>query len=164
MNLADFGWGTVLFQLIGFGLLLWLLSKFALRPLLGVMQKRQDMINDQIDSAERNRKESEKMIEEQKEELKQARVEARELIENAKKVGEQQGKDIVREAKAEAERIQHQALAEIRNEKEQAVTELREQVASLSVLIAQKVIEKELDASEQDKLVQDYLKQAGEEL
>ncbi|MFB4213549.1 F0F1 ATP synthase subunit B [Shouchella sp. JSM 1781072] len=157
-------WGSALYQLFAFTLLMLLIAKFALKPLMGVMQKRQDMINDQIDSAERNRKEAEKMLEDQKDELKQARVEARELIENAKKVGEQQGRDIVREAKAEADRIQQQALAEIRNEKEQAVTALREQVASLSVLIAQKVIEKELDASEQDKLVQEYLKQAGEEL
>ncbi|MFS0788427.1 F0F1 ATP synthase subunit B [Shouchella sp. 1P09AA] len=157
-------WGSALYQLFAFTLLMLLIAKFALKPLMGVMQKRQDMINDQIDSAERNRKDAEKMLEDQKDELKQARVEARELIENAKKVGEQQGRDIVREAKAEADRIQQQALAEIRNEKEQAVTALREQVASLSVLIAQKVIEKELDASEQDKLVQEYLKQAGEEL
>ncbi len=159
-----FDWGTVLYQITSFTVLIILLGIFAIKPLLGVMQNRQNMINDQIDSAEKNRKEAEKMIADQKEEMKKARVEARELIENAKKAGEQQGQEIVREAKAEADRVQQQALAEIRNEKEQAVTALREQVASLSVLIAQKVIEKELDASEQDKLVQEYLKQAGEEL
>lgn len=71
---------------------------------------------------------------------------------------------MVRAAKEEAQRIHQQALAEIQNEKDQAVAALREQVASLSVLIAQKVIEKELDASEQDQLVQEYLKQASEEL
>ncbi|WP_054705528.1 F0F1 ATP synthase subunit B [Bacillus sp. JCM 19041] len=160
----DIYWGTALYQLAAFAVLLFLLSRFALKPLLGVMQKRQDMINEQIDSAERNRKEAEKMIEEQREEMKAARVEARELVENAKKAGEQQGQEIVRASKEEAARVHQQALAEIQNEKEQAVAALREQVASLSVLIAQKVIEKELDASEQDKLVQEYLKQAGEEL
>ncbi|WP_059104133.1 F0F1 ATP synthase subunit B [Shouchella shacheensis] len=160
----EIAWGSALFQLLGFTVLLLLLSKFALRPLLGVMQKRQDMVNEQIDSAEKNRKEAEKLIEEQRNEMKNARVEARELIENAKKAGEQQGQDIVRASKEEAQRIHEQALAEIQNEKDQAVAALREQVASLSVLIAQKVIEKELDASEQDQLVQEYLKQASEEL
>lgn len=47
-------------------------------------------------------------------------------------------------------------------EKEQAVSALREQVASLSVMIASKVIEKELDEQAQEKLIQDYLKEVGE--
>ncbi|WZY00164.1 F0F1 ATP synthase subunit B [Bacillus sp. FSL W7-1360] len=160
----DIEWGSVIYSLVGFMILLALLSKFALKPLLGVMQNRQNMINDQIDAAKRNQEESEKLVAAQQEELKKARVEARELIENAKKAGEQQGKQMVEEARAEAARIHAQALAEIQNEKEQAVAALRAQVSSLSVLIASKVIEKELDAKEQDKLVQTYLKQVGEEL
>ncbi|CAM5361852.1 ATP synthase F0F1 subunit B [Bacillus safensis FO-36b] [Bacillus safensis subsp. safensis] len=54
------------------------------------------------------------------------------------------------------------ARTEIVKEKEQAVAALREQVASLSVLIASKVIEKELDEQAQEKLIQEYLKEAGE--
>ncbi|SDB86571.1 F0F1 ATP synthase subunit B [Shouchella lonarensis] len=160
----DIAWGTIVYQLVGFLVLIALLNKFALKPMLGIMQNRQDMINEQMDSAKRNQEEAEKLVAAQQEELKKARVEARELIENAKKAGEQQGKQMVEEARAEAARIHAQALAEIQNEKEQAVAALRAQVSSLSVLIASKVIEKELDAKEQDKLVQTYLKQVGEEL
>lgn len=157
-------WGSIAVQLIGFIILLALLSKFALRPLLGIMEQREKLVNDQIDSAERNRKDAEELLNQQREELNKAKKEAQGIIENAKKLGEQQGLDIVKASKEEAQRMKDTAIAEIQNEKDQAVVALREQVASLSVLIAQKVIEKELDEKAQEQLIQDYLKQAGEEL
>ncbi|MFK3939838.1 F0F1 ATP synthase subunit B [Alkalihalobacillus sp. NPDC078783] len=157
-------WGSIVVQLLGFVILLGLLSKFALRPLLGIMEQREKLVNDQIDSAERNRKDAEELLNQQREELNKAKKEAQGIIENAKKLGEQQGLDIVKASKEEAQRMKNTAIAEIQNEKDQAVVALREQVASLSVLIAQKVIEKELDEKAQEQLIQDYLKQAGEEL
>jgi F-type H+-transporting ATPase subunit b len=157
-------WGSIVVQLLGFIILLALLSKFALRPLLGIMEQREKLVNDQIDSAERNRKDAEELLNQQREELNKAKKEAQGIIENAKKLGEQQGLDIVKASKEEAQRMKDTAIAEIQNEKDQAVVALREQVASLSVLIAQKVIEKELDEKAQEQLIQDYLKQAGEEL
>lgn len=157
-------WGSIAVQLVGFIILLALLSKFALRPLLGIMEQREKLVNDQIDSAERNRKDAEELLNQQREELNKAKKEAQGIIENAKKLGEQQGLDIVKASKEEAQRMKDTAIAEIQNEKDQAVVALREQVASLSVLIAQKVIEKELDEKAQEQLIQDYLKQAGEEL
>ncbi|MDQ0207038.1 F0F1 ATP synthase subunit B [Alkalicoccobacillus murimartini] len=157
-------WGSIAVQLIGFIILLALLSKFALKPLLGVMEQREKLVNDQIDSAERNRKDAEELLNQQREELNNAKKEAQGIIENAKKLGEQQGQDIIKTSREEAGRMKDTAIAEIQNEKDQAVVALREQVASLSVLIAQKVIEKELDEKAQEQLIQDYLKQAGEEL
>lgn len=65
-------------------------------------------------------------------------------------------------AREESERLKEAARTEIVKEKEQAVAALREQVASLSVMIASKVIEKELDEQAQDQLIQDYLKEVGE--
>ena len=64
--------------------------------------------------------------------------------------------------RAEAERIKEAAKLEIEQQKEKAVAAIREQVASLSVLIASKVIEKELTAQDQDALINEYIKEAGE--
>lgn len=94
--------------------------------------------------------------------LKEAKQESQSLIENAKKLGEKQKEDIIQVARAESERLKEAARTEIVKEKEQAVSALREQVASLSVLIASKVIEKELDEQAQEQLIQDYLKEVGE--
>ncbi|WP_078556141.1 F0F1 ATP synthase subunit B [Bacillus alkalicellulosilyticus] len=157
-------WGTALYQLAAFVTLLWVVSRFALKPIMGMMEKRQNMVNEQIDFAERDRKEAEKYLEQQRQEIQNARQEAQSILENAKKMSEKQGQDIVNAARGEAERIKDSALAEIQQEKEAAVASLREQVASLSVLIATKVIEKELDEKQQKKFVEDYLKEVGEEL
>lgn len=128
------------------------------------MQKREEHIAGQITSAEKNRKESEKYLAEQREEIQKARNEAQSIIANAKLLSEQQTEEMIKSAKVEAERVKESALAEIKREKEQAVSELREQVASLSVLIATKVIERELDEKEQAKFIEDTLKEVGGEL
>ena len=66
-------------------------------------------------------------------------------------------------ARSEAERLKNAAKREIEQQKEKAVAALREQVASLSVLIASKVIEKELSEEDQEKLINEYIQEAGEE-
>ncbi|MED5047005.1 F0F1 ATP synthase subunit B [Bacillus siamensis] len=158
----SFNGGDILFQLLAMLVLLALLKKFALGPLLNIMKQREDHITGEITSAEQRNKEAQKLIEEQRVLLKEAKQESQSLIENAKKLGEKQKEDIIQAARAESERLKEAARTEIVKEKEQAVSALREQVASLSVLIASKVIEKELDEQAQEKLIQDYLKEVGE--
>ncbi|CUB43179.1 MULTISPECIES: F0F1 ATP synthase subunit B [Bacillus] len=158
----SFNGGDILFQLLAMLVLLALLKKFALGPLLNIMKQREDHIAGEITSAEERNKEAQKLIEEQRVLLKEAKQESQLLIENAKKLGEKQKEDIIQAARAESERLKEAARTEIVKEKEQAVSALREQVASLSVLIASKVIEKELDEQAQEQLIQDYLKEVGE--
>lgn len=158
----DINWGTAIYQLVAFVVLLYFVSKFALKPLMGMMEQREQLVNEQIDRAEQKSKEAEAFVTEQRKELEKARQEAQDIIAQAKKLSEKQGQDIVEQAREHAERIKDSALAEIQREKEQAISTLREQVASLSVLIATKVIEKELDEKEQEKLVQEYLKEVSE--
>lgn len=159
---ATLNTGDIVFQLLMFIILLALLKKFAWGPLMGVMKQREDHIANEIDSAEKNRADAEKLLEEQRELLKEARSEARELIENAKKQAEVQREEIINTARAEAERMKETASREIEQQKENAVAAIREQVASLSVMIASKVIEKELTEADQEKLINEYIKEAGE--
>lgn len=141
-----------------------LLKKYAFGPVIAMMQKREEHIANQISSAEKNREQAETYLAEQREEIKRAREEAQNIIANAKKISEQQTQEMIQAAKEESDRMKEIALAEIKREKEQAVSTLREQVASLSVLVATKVIERELDEKSQEKLIADYLKEVGEEL
>ncbi|MED3601582.1 F0F1 ATP synthase subunit B [Bacillus subtilis] len=158
----SFNGGDILFQLLAMLILLALLKKYALGPLLNIMKQREDHIAGEITSAEEKNKEAQQLIEEQRVLLKEARQESQTLIENAKKLGEKQKEEIIQAARAESERLKEAARTEIVKEKEQAVSALREQVASLSVMIASEVIEKELDEQAQEKLIQDYLKEVGE--
>lgn len=149
-------------QLVVFLTLLYLLRKFAWDKLMDMMKQRENHIAGEIDAAERSNQEAKKLLEQQTAALKEARVEAQSLVENAKKIAEDQKSDIVKAAQEEANRLKEAAKKEIQQEKEQAVVALREQVASLSVLIASKVIEKELNEQDQQKLIDDYVKQVGE--
>ncbi|UCZ53022.1 F0F1 ATP synthase subunit B [Bacillus shivajii] len=152
------------YQIFGFLVLMWLLKRYALGPIMEMMEKRENHIADQISSAEKNREEAEKYLAEQREAIQSARTEAKEIVERTKKLSEQQAEDIIANAKKDADRIKEAALAEITQEKEQAISALREQVSTLSVLVASKVIEKELDEQEQEKLIQETLKEVGEDL
>ena len=155
-------WGTALYQLVLFFVLLSLLRKYALTPLLGVMEARQNKIASDIASAEKNREEAIKLIEEQKKELQATRQDAAKIIESARLNAEKQADDIVAKAMAEAEQFKKNAQTEIIREKEQAMASLRDQVGALSVMLATKIIEKELDNNQQEKLVSDFLKEVGE--
>lgn len=159
---ASFNGGTILFQLVMFIILLAMLKKYAWGPLMGVMKQREEHIAGEIDAAEKSRVEANKLLEEQRSLLKEARTEAQTLIETAKKQADVQREEMITAARAEAERVKESAKLEIEQQKEQAVAAIREQVASLSVLIASKVIEKELTVADQEKLINDYIQEAGE--
>ena len=146
-----------------FILLMVLVVKFAWGPVMDMMQKREDHIAEQIEVAETNRIEAEKASKEAAERLQQTRQEAQKILDDAKSAGQQQEESIIAAAREEAERIRQAAQEEIRNEKEKALQALQDQVASLSVLIARKMIEKEISAQDQDKLIAEYIEKVGEE-
>lgn len=155
-------YGTIIYQLVLFFILLALLRKYAFGPLMGIMKQREEHIASEIEAAEKNNAEAKKLVEEQRAFMKQSRVEAQELIEKARKQAEEQKDGIIVAAKAEAESIKEAAVKDIQREKEQAIAALQAQVAVLSVQIASKVIQKELKEEDQASLIRDYIKEVGE--
>jgi F-type H+-transporting ATPase subunit b len=155
--------GDIIFQLVMFIILLILLKIFAWGPLMGIMKTREEHVANEINAAEQSKKEAKNLLEDQRNLLKEARNEAQALIESARKQGDIQRDEIVVIARSEAERMKESAKLEIEQQKEKAVAAIREQVAQLSVLIASKVIEKELTVQDQEKLISEYIQEAGEE-
>ncbi|MEW9671196.1 F0F1 ATP synthase subunit B [Ammoniphilus sp. 3BR4] len=155
-------WGTALYQLVLFGVLFLLLRKYALGPLMGVMEARQQKISNDIATAEKNRADAMRLLEDQKAELNAARKDAAKIIETARVTADKQAEELLAKAKAEADAFKKAAQTDIAREKEQAMAALREQVGALSVMLATKIIEKELDNTQQEKLVSDFLKEVGE--
>lgn len=154
--------GNALVQLVVFIVLLALLRKYAWGPLMGIMKDREEHIANEIEAAERNHQDSIKLAEEQRQLIKQSRVEAQQLIETAKKQAEEQKDSVLAAAKVEANNIKENAVKDIQREKERAVASLRDEVASLSVQIATKVIEKELKEEDQTQLIRKYLEEVGD--
>ncbi len=152
----------MLFQVGAILILMLLLKRFALGPVMKVMNERTEHIEDQITTAEQNRAEAEKLVAEQKEALIQARQEAKELLERARAQKEREAEEIIGDARERAERMISEAKSEIISEKERAILELRDEVGTLSVELASKMIEKEIKARDQSALVKKYLSQVGE--
>lgn len=159
--MLNFHLGTILFQIVAFLILMAIVAKFALRPLLEVMQKRQDYIDNEINAAEKAREEAKEILAQQKKELENARNEAHAIIEHAKKQSEAEAEEIVARAKERADRMVEEAREEIERERDKAVAHLRDQVAELSVMLAAKVIEKEFDQKEKEKEIQQFVEEVG---
>jgi F-type H+-transporting ATPase subunit b len=157
----DIVYSTFFIQLAAFLILYFLLQKFAFGPLFGIMEKRKTLVKEQLQNAEQNRNEAAKLLEEQKQAIQNARKEAYDIIEQSKVTSSRQADDIIRQAKDESVRLKEEALKDIESEKNKAIVALRSQVSALSVMIASKVIEKQLDEKSQQDLVNQYLKEVG---
>ncbi len=159
----NFNAGDMIAQLVVFIILLFLLKKFAWKPLMGIMKEREEHIASEIDTAEKNRAEAERLAKEAQDEIRNTRAQAQQIIEDAKQTAKEQEQSIVLAARTEADRIKEAARVEIQQERDKAIQALQDQVASLSVKIASKVIEKELSEKDQEKLISEYIKEVGGE-
>ncbi|ATO49177.1 MULTISPECIES: F0F1 ATP synthase subunit B [Brevibacillus] len=156
--------GTMLFQVLAFLILLLVVRKYAVGPITQIMEKRRQYVASEIEAAERNRKEAEGLLAEQRRLLDEARQETKALIERATRQAQEEEARIKKEAEETAARLKAEASAEIARETEKAKEELRTQMASLSVLLASKIIEKELDEATQKSTIDQFLKQVGDRL
>ncbi|MCY1599941.1 F0F1 ATP synthase subunit B [Staphylococcus pettenkoferi] len=155
-------WGTIIVTLITFAILLALLKKFAWGPLKKVMDQRERDINKDIDDAEQAKARAQELEERNQQTLKETQEEVHRIIEDAKVQARQQHEEIIHEANVRANGMIETAQNEINSEKERALADINNQVSELSVLIASKVLQKEISEQDQKALVEKYIKEAGD--
>ncbi|MCK1975853.1 F0F1 ATP synthase subunit B [Jeotgalicoccus huakuii] len=154
--------GTSFVLLVSFIALLLVLSYYVWKPVKKIMDDREQLIHDDIDSAEQRKAEAERLKAENDALLKQTQAEISELMENAKGQAKKEQEAIITDAQTRATQMIQEAKVDIEREKEQAVRDINDQVAELSVLIAEKMIVKELNVEDQKGLVSKYLQEAGD--
>ena len=158
--LGEFSLGLFFWQTLLFVALLLLLKKFAWKPILDAVNERETSIKDSLSAAEKARDDMEAVQADNKRILKEARAERDALLAEAKTASVQIVNQAKEAAKAAADKITAQAQETIQNEKIAAVKELKGQVASLSIDIAEKVIQTELkDKATQEQLVTQLVKE-----
>ena len=155
-------WGTALFTLITFLILLALLKKYAWGPLKSIMDEREETINKDIDDAQAAKVNAKKLEEENRDILKKTQEEVQTILDDAKHQAKVQQEQIISDANVKANGLIQSAQAEIQQEKQRAIADINNRVSELSVLIASKVINKEISEQDQKELVEKYLKEAGE--
>lgn len=155
-------WENIIITVLAFALLYGLLHKFAFGKLFGIMEQRRQLVMSQLDEASKTREQAHVYVEEQKQALNQARQEAHDIIESSRQTSNKQAEQILELAKEEADRIKVDAKREIESEKTKAVAELRSEIGSVSVKIAEKLIEREVkNGQAQEELVNQYLNEVG---
>ncbi|MFZ4102838.1 MAG: F0F1 ATP synthase subunit B [Sphingobacterium thalpophilum] len=150
-----FIWSTVAFLILFF-----LLSKFAWKPIVKALDERERSIEDALSKAEMAKAEMAKLISENEDLLKEARLERDSILKEAKEIKYQIINEAKDQAKIEGARLIEKAKDEITNQKLAAMAEIKNQVSSLSLAIAEKVLRKQLeDQDKQQALVNDLLKE-----
>lgn len=154
------GWQLVI-QLIAFLVFIWLLWKFAVGPIVKVIDQRQERISESMAAAERMQAELKATQARNEEVLQEARREAQDILSTARTNGEQMLARAREEANTQAETYLTRAEESLRQETEQARQTLRQEVADLAVMAAGRIIRKELDHDAQAQLIEETLSDAS---
>jgi F-type H+-transporting ATPase subunit b len=157
----DFSFGLFFWQTILFLLLLFLLKKFAWKPILDALNSREEGIQNALDEADKARQEMVDLKSSNEKILKEARLERDALLKDARMIKDKMISEAKDEAKTQSNKIIEQAKMTIENEKLAAITELRNQVAELSIGIAKNIMQDELsNKGKQVQLIEKMLNEA----
>ncbi len=157
MDLLSINQGMFIWTLLVFLLLVIVLGKFAWKPMLKAIDDREEGINKATADAESARNEAQALLDQHKKMIAESEEKAAELIRNAKSVSEAQAAEAKQKAQDEARLLLDNARNEIEAQKEAALKSLKEEVATIAVVAAGKIINKNLDEAKHKTLVDDYL-------
>lgn len=153
---------TMIMQVINTIILFLALRHFLFKPVTEFMQKRQEGIKKSLDDAAQKNLDAEGLISTYKGKIASASDEADEIMRERIQKAERKATDILKKAAEDANKIKDKALVEIEREKEKAVVELREEISTLAILAASKVIEKDLDDSSHKELINKFIDEVGD--
>jgi ATP synthase F0, B subunit len=149
-------WNTLIFLI-----LLYILAKYAWKPILSAVKTREENINKALESAEEAKKQMQNLKADNERLLAEARAERDVMLKEAKEIKDKMIAEAKGEAQAEGAKLIAQARQAIESEKKVALAQLKDEVASLSIDIAQRVMQNELsDTKKQTSLINEYLKSA----
>lgn len=162
MNLITPSTGLLFWMLLGFGILFFILAKFAWPIIIGGILKREKRIEDQLNAAAQAREEMKTLKSEHEALLVKAKEERDAILSEARKISEKMYDDAKEKANKEAQRIIEDAKQTIHFEKMKAITDIKNEIAQMSIEIAEKVLTEELsDQKKQEELVSKWLNEVS---
>jgi F-type H+-transporting ATPase subunit b len=149
--------GTVFWTLVTFIIMLWVLGRYAWKPILGALESREKTIRDSIDSAKNDRAEAKSLLDEQRTLLAEAHRQRAAALDEGRKNAEVLKAEILDQANKQREQLLKQTEEQVKSELRQARAEMGALAADLAIQAAEKLLTKNLDGDSQRKLVEDYL-------
>lgn len=149
--------GLMVWTILIFGIVLFVLGKFAYPHLLGAVEAREAHIRELLAAAARDREEAQALLAEQRQERENLRTQVQEMLAEGRAAGERVREEILAEARREQEAILERTRRDVQVEMERAVAELRVQAVDVAIAAASRLLERNLDQADNRRLVQEYL-------
>ena len=150
--------GLFIWTIITFLLLFFVLAKYAWKPLIKMLDDRETMIRSSLDDAEKAKLELERLNKESEAITAKARSEAQAILVESKTVAEKVKEDTIAKAKEQAIKISDDAQKQIQVEKDKAITDIKQEVVNLTLSVAEKLINKNLNDADNKSLIEESLK------
>ncbi|MEX2400773.1 MAG: F0F1 ATP synthase subunit B [Rhodothermales bacterium] len=149
--------GLIFYKTLVFGLLLLLLYRYAWKPITSALSEREETIDSSIKRAERALAEARQIQSQNEKDRREAEQEAQRLIREAREAADRARSEEIEKTRADIRRMKEQAEKEIEREKQSALNELRDEVAALAIQAAEKILQENLDAGRQRRLVDRFI-------
>lgn len=147
----------IFWELLSFGILLWVLYKFALPPILQTLETRERKIRESLDQAEQNRASAERKLKEYEAKLQVAAKEVETILSEAKQKAQRLLDENEQRLRAESQRIKEETTQDIERERRKAIQDVKNQTAELALLVAEKVIGRSLSDDDHQRFAQEAL-------
>ena len=158
MELITPGLGLVFWMVLSFSVILFILKKFAWKPILKALKERENTIDTALKSADKAREEMEHLKADNEKIIKEAKNVRDNLLKEARQVKDKIISEAKQKANSEANIIIADAKRQIENEKEAALDEIKNQIAGFSVEIAEKILKKKLEKTkDQNDLINELI-------
>jgi len=153
--------GNAIWTLAIFLLVVLILGKFAWGPVLSLLQERERFIRKSLADAKHDREEAEARLREYAAKIQAARAEAAALVEEARRDSERLREDLKQRARTEADTMIQNAERQISLQTQRAIQEIRREAVDLSVAIASKIIQRNLTKEDNQRLIDEAIRQVG---
>ena len=149
--------GLMIWTVLVFGVLLFVLARFAWGPMLAALDAREKGIQDAIDEANRQREEAQRVMAEHQAQLADARRQAQQLMADGREAAERLRKDLEEKARAESATILENARRDIARERDAAVEAVRKEFVDLALAAASRLLSERLDGERDRQLISGYI-------
>lgn len=153
---------TALFTLLNFLAVFFVLKHFLFKPVMKLIKDRQDEIDGMYADADKAKETAENLQAEYEQKLSVAAETSERIVKEAMARGQSKEEEIIRQANAEASAIMDKAAADIAQEKKKAINDAKDEISGMAMAIAEKVVGRELNTQDQDKLFDEFLKELGD--
>jgi F-type H+-transporting ATPase subunit b len=149
--------GLMIWTIVSFAVTLWILNRYAFGPIQQLIDQRRERIRLSIEEADHARDEARRLLEEHRALIGQAKTQAEEILGEARKIAESQRERVRGEIEEDRQRRLEETTRQIEQATQQALGRIRDEVASLSLLAAEKITRKSLTTADQQRLIDEAL-------